>query len=207
MSHTYKLTYGKGRGLAEISRLLFAVGEVDYEDIRWTPEEFQAKKQDLPFKTIPSLEVDGKVFCQGSAISRFLAKEFGLMGDNNMETLRIEEIVECIVDCRAELTKFYYEKAEAKRAEIMENTKSTFLPKLFQYLNMRLKENNEGKGFFVGDKLSYADLVVFNGFEMTNDLFKSDVLGSHLLLQYHRDRVAGDPRIAAWLKKRPVTEY
>ena len=32
---------------------------------------------DQPLKAVPVLEVDGKKYCQGSAIARYLAREFG----------------------------------------------------------------------------------------------------------------------------------
>ena len=36
---------------------------------------------------------------------------------------------------------------------IKEKMLSEFMPKLYNYLTMRLKENNEGQGFFVGNKV------------------------------------------------------
>jgi len=40
----YKLTYFNGRGRAEIMRLVFAVADVKYEDIRIADEEWPALK-------------------------------------------------------------------------------------------------------------------------------------------------------------------
>ena len=39
----------------------------------------------MPLGQMPVLEVDGQKFCQQSAIARFLAKRFGLMGDDELQ--------------------------------------------------------------------------------------------------------------------------
>lgn len=41
----YKLHYFNSRGRAEPSRLIFAAAGVQYQDIRYTPEEWQKIKQ------------------------------------------------------------------------------------------------------------------------------------------------------------------
>lgn len=40
----YKLIYLDGMGLAEVTRLLFALGDVPYEDVRLTNEQWLEKK-------------------------------------------------------------------------------------------------------------------------------------------------------------------
>lgn len=42
---SHKLHYFNARGRAEIARLCFAAAGVKYEDIRYTGEEWQKKKQ------------------------------------------------------------------------------------------------------------------------------------------------------------------
>ena len=44
------------------------------------------------------LEVDGVKICQSLAIARYLAKEFGLAGEDNLECAKIDFIADCIVD-------------------------------------------------------------------------------------------------------------
>jgi len=43
----YKLYYFNSRGRAEPARLCFAAGGVKYEDVRFTGEEWQQKKQGM----------------------------------------------------------------------------------------------------------------------------------------------------------------
>ena len=49
----YKLYYFDARGRAELSRMLFALANVDYEDIRVDSDEWVNLKQEMPFGQLP----------------------------------------------------------------------------------------------------------------------------------------------------------
>lgn len=61
----YKLIYFNARGIAEVSRLLFAYAGVDYEDFRYNfirneagqfiRPEFDAAKHTFPFQTLVTI--------------------------------------------------------------------------------------------------------------------------------------------------------
>jgi hypothetical protein len=53
-----------------------------------------------PFGKAPVLEIDGKQLHQSAAISRYLAKKFGLNGSNDCEALEIDMIVDTFADFR-----------------------------------------------------------------------------------------------------------
>jgi prostaglandin-H2 D-isomerase / glutathione transferase len=55
----------------------------------------------MPLGQVPILEVDGVVMYQSIAISRFLAKKFGLAGSNDMEAYHIDNAVYNIEELRA----------------------------------------------------------------------------------------------------------
>ncbi|PIO58089.1 glutathione S-transferase protein [Teladorsagia circumcincta] len=79
----YKLKYFDGRGLAEIVRQVLVVGGCDFEDVRYSFEEFPKHKEELPFGQVPVLEFDGKQLAQSHTIARYLARKFGyLVGDS-----------------------------------------------------------------------------------------------------------------------------
>lgn len=54
----------------------------------------------MPFGQVPILEIDGKIFHQSLAICRYLAKTVGLAGENNLEELEINVVVDTINDFR-----------------------------------------------------------------------------------------------------------
>jgi glutathione S-transferase len=71
---------------------------------------------------------------------------------------------------------------------------------LLGHLEVLLKSNNNGNGFFVGEKVTAADLAVF---QFLDNLLAHDAAflpAKHqALLAFHK-RVAELPRIAAYLK-------
>lgn len=48
----------------------------------------------MPLGQIPILEFDGTTISQSLTIARFLAKEFGLAGKNNLEQAQAEMIID-----------------------------------------------------------------------------------------------------------------
>lgn len=190
--------------------MLFKQAGVDFEDVRIEREAWPSIKDEQPLKALPVLEINGKKVCQSAAIARYLAKEFGLMGATNKDQFRIDELQETYADIMKELIKIYYEKDEEKKKEMTTAFVKDTLPKFLDFFEMRLKENNDGSGFYVGDELSLGDLVLYNGLS-TIQLFASkegilDTLQSRPLLQAHYDRIAAQPKIADWIKHRPQTE-
>lgn len=57
---------------------------------------------------MPVLEIDGKVYYQTRAISRYLAKKFGLYGSNELQSLEIDACVDDIEDLR--LRKYFEDR-------------------------------------------------------------------------------------------------
>jgi glutathione S-transferase len=48
----------------------------------------------MPLGQLPALEYDGAVLSQSLTIARFLAKEFGLAGKNNLEQAQADMIID-----------------------------------------------------------------------------------------------------------------
>jgi len=96
-----KISYFDIRGRAETARLVLAYAEVPFEDDRlpFPPNEvWAAKKPSVTLGQLPILEVGGKTLHQSMAIARYLAKENGLAGANNLESAQCDEIVDFVSD-------------------------------------------------------------------------------------------------------------
>ena len=52
----------------------------------------------FPLCKVPTLEVDGRIICQSSAINRYLATEFKLYGADNEERVIIDQVCETLKD-------------------------------------------------------------------------------------------------------------
>ncbi|XP_074646001.1 uncharacterized protein LOC141902255 [Tubulanus polymorphus] len=199
----YTLKYFDGRGRAEVSRLLFAQAGVEYEDVRYTFEEWPAVKPGTPFGKVPILEIDGKPLTQSLAIASCLAKEFGMFGNNPMEMGRIMEVMFFANDTMDTAVNVMFEKDEAKKAEMMKKNLEEEMPRLFGALTKLLGSSK----FFVGSAVTVADLLVFavlDGFLQNEDFAK--LLQKYPTLIAHKEKIAQLPKIAAYLSKRPKTK-
>ncbi|EDO45327.1 predicted protein [Nematostella vectensis] len=203
----YKLIYFNTRGRAEPTRLCFAAGGIPYEDVRLTGEEWTKMKAEN--KTImgylPVLEVDGIQYCESMAIFRLAAKLAGLCPTCPYEQARCDMVVDCSSDLFAKAMKFFFEKDQEQKKKLQEEFKEQHLNKFWDIMERLLtaKCNLDGSAqYFVGNKLTYADIILFS----TSDTFESMFPGMLENFPGLRDlfkRVGENPGIKAWIEKRP----
>ncbi|KAL9962486.1 hypothetical protein ACROYT_G031591 [Oculina patagonica] len=212
----YKLYYFDVRGKGEICRLAFAAANIDFEDIRYPVagdrEEWQKEKasgrpplDQMPFIVTP----DGKVLGQSCAIMKYICRQAGLSPTDSFDEALADMITDGVEDLRVGLAKIFYEKDEVKKEELTKDMLENTLPTRLEKFEAILKSRNEGKGFFVGDKLSYPDI---NFFELMNLIARGkptvpEQLHKFPLLVEHYKRVLEVPGIKAWVEKRPKTEF
>ncbi|XP_070544580.1 hematopoietic prostaglandin D synthase-like [Ptychodera flava] len=204
----YKLTYFNGRGRGEVSRMIFALAGVEYEDNRIAMEEWGKLKADTrPFQVLPTLEIDDNVvLAQSLAIMRFLANENGLAGKNNLEKAKVDMLVDAMADLGPDIVvacMFLPEDQKAaKKAELIEKK----VPTVLGNVERLLSENNEGKGFFVGDSVTWADLMLLHVAD-TLPTLDAGMIKKFPKLEALADRVRNLPKLKEWLKKRPETPF
>lgn len=201
----YTLHYFTLKGRAEFDRILFAAHGQEFIDNRIEFSEWPKQKENMHSKALPVLEIDGKVYIsQSMAIARYLAREFGLGGKTPLETTRIDEISECFHDIFNDMVKIKFAPEGAKEAaeKNYEKTCNRLLP----FLEELLTGNHGGDGYFVGDSMTMADLHCFVALEspLKRD---SELLKNYPKLTALRKRVEESPKIAEYLKKRPVTDF
>nr|UEN71122.1 glutathione S transferase-S4 [Glyphodes pyloalis] len=199
----YKLTYFPVKALAEPIRFILSYGGQEFEDDRFDRENWPKLKPNMPFGQVPVLEVDGKKVAQSTAICRYLAKQFGLVGKDDWENLLIDSTVDSIHDLRAKLGAYHYESVaeakEAKRAPLFDE----IIPLYLERLDAQVKKNG---GYFVGEKLTWADLVFVGLLDYLNFMAKFDLLEKHENLKALKEKVLAVPAIKAWVEKRPQSE-
>jgi glutathione S-transferase len=216
-----KLIYFNGKGRAEIIRLIFAVVGVEYEDHRFAPnadndtnpsrsnDEFvELKKSGISITgQVPYLEIDGLKLVQSMAIARFLAGRYGLFGNGTeAHRVQIDMIIDTVQDCINKYVEMRIEKDEERKATLTKDFWETMCVKYGEILEKFLDHNEIKSGYFVGDRLSLADLVVFDawsGFVALNP----EATAPFTKLAAHSALVSGIPLIAAWLTKRPETPF
>ncbi|XP_071082970.1 probable glutathione S-transferase 5 [Haliotis cracherodii] len=199
---SYKLISTDNKGRAEVCRLLFALAGQEYEDVRWTRETFQTEKQNLLFGQIPVLEVDGKQYAQSMAIAGFLAREFGFHGKTSVEQMEVDQVIGIINDIFSALIKQFHEQDEEKKADIIKQNNETTFPKFVSFFEKILKNNNTG--FYVGDKLGFADVAAF---DILSKIEAGINMDDFPLAKANKEKVASNERVAKWLQDRPVTQF
>jgi len=205
---SYKLTYFKVSGRAEIIRLILTQAEVPFEDIRLSHEEFIQRKSSLPFLQLPIFEIDGKItLCQSLAIARHLARKYNLAGKTELEQVQADMIVDCIQDSINPVPQFFrYEQDPVKKAEMKKKYIEEQLPVFLTKLEALLVANNSGNSFYVGDSLTWADLYLMRGFAALNLMAGiQEPFANHPKLKALYDRVTQLPKIAAYIAKLPAT--
>jgi len=152
-----------GRG-AQV-RLAMTVAGFAFEDEFVTFAEHRAAKQAGTSISLPELVIyakDGKQLLkvyQARSILRYIGGLSGLNGDNAMERLRVDEILDTADDIFVTIPN---DKDAAKKKELREASiaKDGKLTQILNRLLARLQENEAAgnkNGFIVGDKLTIAD--------------------------------------------------
>ncbi|XP_018058577.1 PREDICTED: glutathione S-transferase-like isoform X1 [Atta colombica] len=196
---SYKLIYFPITALAEPIRFLFSYAGIEFEDERFDRNDWPKLKPTMPFGKVPVLEVDGKKIDQSTAISRYLAKQCGLAGKNDWESLEIDSTVDTIHDVRASIASFHYESNETAKNEKLKATKET-VPYYLERLDAQVKKNG---GYFVGGSLTWADLVFVGLLDYLNFMMKEDIVEKYENLKQLQKTVEEVPAIKNWIEKRP----
>nr|XP_033326630.1 glutathione S-transferase-like [Megalopta genalis] len=197
---SYKLTYFKYTGLAEVIRFLLHQSGIQFEDNRLNyTEEWPKVKAQMPMGQLPVLEIDDKVLYQSKAISRFIAKQNNLYGTDDFEAYEIDATVDTIDDLRQACTTYYWEQDPAFKAKLKE-TAFQKLPVYLDKLNEQVKKNG---GYFVGGKLTWADLFWAAQSELISTATDTDLDKDHPELKKLVEKVRALPNIKAYLANRP----
>ncbi|KDR10710.1 glutathione S-transferase-like [Zootermopsis nevadensis] len=204
MAPSYKLIYFNARGKAEHIRFIFAYAGVNYEDERISQEKWPELKRKMPFGMLPVLEIDGKPVGQSNAIARYLAKQCGLAGRDEWESLQCDMLVDTLTDLKQELFQYRMEPDQFKKEErkiVLMKEKIPF------YLNKFEKVVTENRGYSVGGALTWTDFVFAVSLENFELIFGKESLDRYPSLRALKEKVFNLPSIQGWLQKRPATDF
>mgnify|MGYP001193309428 CR=1 FL=1 len=219
IKNKYKLTYFNIKGLAETTRLIFAIAGEEYEDFRYELEvinmakyEFKKDQFDndkecgklkLSLNKLPFLTINDKVLCQSKAIERYLAREFNLMGISNIESAMIDSLCECIRDFKDayQIVRKAENKEEAMNHWFTESLKE----------KMEMFENLLGNntGFSVGNQLSLSDIIIYSFIKEFFDdkLSALSACANCPKVNSILNNVSNNDNLKKWLDNRPITVF
>ncbi|XP_046990701.1 glutathione S-transferase-like [Schistocerca americana] len=204
MAPAYKLIYFNARGKAEHIRFIFAYAGVDYVDERIPKEKWSHYKSRMPYGMVPVLEINGKQVAQSNAIARYLARQYGLAGKDEWESLQCDVLVDTLSDLKQALFQYRMEPDPLRKDERKQTLLKETIPFFLDKFEKVLEENG---GFSVGGALTWTDFVFAVSLENFELIFGKESLDHYPKLKALKDKVFSLPRIQEWIKKRPVTEF
>jgi glutathione S-transferase len=208
----FRLTYFPLKGRAEVSRALFALGGLDFEDEHIPLERWSELKSQMVLEQLPQLDI--KCTCepvnereksvsiaQSAAIERFLANKFNLSGANHIEAAKIDMIAEQVNDVLNSLVGVYRDALTSPENEEKKNAQAKALNetapaslKLIQNLYDQNQLQNENSGFLVGKSVSYADVKLVSVYDWLRSK-KTDILNGLPQLKQHYEKIRALPQL------------
>jgi glutathione S-transferase len=158
-----KLYYFNLRARAELIRLIFVAAGRTWNDIRFESIQWPEYKPKMLLGQCPVLELpDGTQIPQSLSIARYVARETGLAGKDNLESAKIDAVVDTQRDMNDVFhAKVLFEKDENKKTQELDKFIAGDLLKYVEQLMTLKKAYSTDKKYLVGNKLSWADLFVY----------------------------------------------
>ena len=196
---------------AEVTRLSLYIGSIPFEDYRIEGDDYDKFKQTgelpnkkiAPFKQLPVLDVDGKIFAQTGAIARFCGKLSGLYPKNDdYKAALIDQIIEGAQDINYLVTLSSRDKDPEKKKVARDILATRHLPKWFQFLEDLLKQNTKSV-YFVENELTIADLAIWRllGWLKSGmlDGIPINILDNYQNLNSLREEIYKNPKVIKWM--------
>ena len=196
---------------AEVTRLSLYIGNIPFEDYRIEGDDYDKFKQTgelpnkkiAPFKQLPVVDVDGKIFAQTGAIARFCGKLSGLYPKNDdYKAALIDQIIEGAQDINYLVTLSSRDKDPEKKKVARDILATRHLPKWFKFLEDLLKQNTKSV-YFVENELTIADLAIWRllGWLKSGmlDGVPTTILDNYDNLNKLREEIYKNPKVIKWM--------
>jgi prostaglandin-H2 D-isomerase / glutathione transferase len=201
----YTVTYFNARGRAEVIRMILAAAGEEFDDVRFTKEEWPEKKANYPGGVLPNVATpDGKSLRQSMAAARYLARKFGLYPTDDHEVYRTERAIGQVTDIMDELYRMYFfgspDKLEESKKAFEEGKGKNLLKGLTEFLE------EENLRFFAGDKVTLGDLTFLCALDYLKKGYPSLIEQFPRLEKLAEEALQEHPKLADWIANRPQTE-
>ncbi|CAD6199290.1 unnamed protein product [Caenorhabditis auriculariae] len=202
----YKFTYFNLRGFGEPARLLFHLSHTPFEDDRIEFEDWLDRKPSTPFGKVPLLEIDGVVYNQSLAITRYLAHKFGHGGKDLEEQLLVDSWAEqqrqFFMDSHSAYSGAVRLGKPAEEQEKLLKELEAALPEWYTKITDQIKK--AGSGFIAPSGITYADLWIADHITSLHKALPK-ILEEHSEIANYHKRVHEIPEIAQYITTRPDT--
>ena len=219
----YELHYWPGiQGRGEFVRLAFEEAGVEYVDVALVPEEdgggvgamqryLQGKDVERPPFAPPFLKAGRQLIGQTPNILLYLGGRLGLAPRDSAGRLWTHQLQLTLGDFADEIhdlhhplgPTLYYEDQKPEARRRAQEFLASRLPKYFGYFERVIERNRAGRGWTVGNSLTYVDLSMAQiaaGLQYAFPRSAAGALRSHPRIAQLHDRVFARPRIKRYVK-------
>ncbi|XP_047488794.1 hematopoietic prostaglandin D synthase-like [Penaeus chinensis] len=200
----FTLIYFNARGSAEPIRWMFTYADIPFNDERIEKEDWSDRKSSIPGGKLPVLMVDERPLPQSQAIARFIAKEAGLVPEDNLDAAYCDALVDTVRDVMEKVySKIMSEEDEDERKRwFMEDFFPYHMAPVLARLNARLS----GREWFVGDQVTWADFMIAHAFGEIH-CHHPEAFEEYSAVTEHIEKVRELPAIKDWIENRPETTH
>ncbi|XP_064081364.1 hematopoietic prostaglandin D synthase-like isoform X1 [Macrobrachium nipponense] len=200
----YTLMYFNAQGRGELIRWLFAHAGIEYNDDRIEMEDWPERKPDVPGGKLPVLMIDGKPLVQSVAIARYVAKEAGLVPEDNLDAAYCDALVDtCSEMMHQYMTLMFRVEDDDEKQRLFEEE---FFPNHMEPFMKRLNHRLEEKEWFITDDMTWADLAIGRSLSQILAQFP-DSLEHFPNVAGLVEKVCELPAIKEWIDNRPETSF
>lgn len=190
-------------GRAEVARLCFTIGGIDYEDKHIDFATWPELKPTTPFGQVPVLQVDSQMIAQSAAIDHYAAKLAGLVPTDPLAAALADQAYFFVEDVLQVLVPTFRIKDPEEQKKARQELAQGALKEKLALLN-KLVESRPGK-YIAGDSLSLGDLAIFNNLSMMRSGLMAglpaDILDGFPALKSFRNDIASLPAVSAHYAK------
>lgn len=195
---------------AEIGRIALHIGEVDFEDVRISRDEFSRANESgrlddgtiVPYRQIPCLCIDGRSIAQTGGISRICGKLSGLYpADDLVRSALVDQVIDMATDITVLLGPSNAENDEEKKRQMRLRLVQGALRNKIGYLEEQLER--DGQEWFVGESMTVADIAAWRLFGWLTsgviDHLPTDLLAPFPNLRTACKNVGEHPKVSEWV--------
>lgn len=151
---------------------------------------------ELLFMQLPLLEIDGLKLTQSGAILRYLARKHDLYGQNTQEATMCDMLEGGLRDF---IEKFMGRPFQQDKDKFVAEKAEPFVERYLKPLNAMMERNNGGeeKGFILGGKINFPDIMLLESLEYVTELLPSYIHQYPFLKAFYQ-RMLERPSIKAF---------
>jgi len=202
------LGYWRIRGLAQPIRYLLECASASYTDelcVQGPAPDFDRTEglktktinpHGLDFPNLPYLiDTDAGIkMTQSRAILRYVSRKYGFEPSNEKDLVAAEMTSEAFLDLKDAFVDICYNsKFHSLKEEYLNKTAPEHLNRLEKYFSSHVSND----GFLCGQKLVFADFIIFETLE-GNIILESSILDKYPHLKSYHQRFSKIPQIAAY---------